>query len=92
MAEVTFEIREHIATLGERNGGWTKEFNLVSWNGGEAKADIREWKDEHSSMKKGITLSRQEFLVLKEAFVSLDEKKITAVSFSKEKEQRHSKS
>ena len=78
MADVTFEIKEYVAVLSERNGGWTKEFNLVSWNGGEPKADIREWKDDHSSMKKGITLSRQEFLVLKNAVTAIDAEKISA--------------
>ena len=33
--EVTFEIKEHIGVISENNKGWTKEVNLVSWNGGE---------------------------------------------------------
>lgn len=54
--EVTFEIREHIGVLEERKDGWTKEVNIVAWNGGQAKIDIRDWDPSHERMSRGITL------------------------------------
>ena len=47
---------EHIKVLEERNDGWTKEVNIVSWNGGPGKIDIRDWDPEHERMGRGITL------------------------------------
>lgn len=58
--EINFKIVEHIGTLSTSARGWTKELNLVSWNGREAKYDIREWSPEHGQMGKGITLSQEE--------------------------------
>lgn len=54
--EVVFKLMEHIGVLEERENGWTKEVNIVSWNGGPAKVDIRDWDPEHERMTRGITL------------------------------------
>lgn len=58
--EITFEIRENIAVLNTNNNGWTREVNLVSWNGATPKVDVREWSPEHDRMSKGITLTEAE--------------------------------
>jgi len=42
MTNVKFEIEETIGVLSESKKGWKKELNLISWNGREAKYDIRE--------------------------------------------------
>lgn len=65
MAELSFEITKHIGTLSENAKGWTKELNLVSWNGREPKYDLREWSPEHDRMGKGITLTEEDVLELK---------------------------
>lgn len=54
--EVTYSIIERIAVLTDGNNGWRKEVNLVSWNGGPAKIDIRDWSPDHERMTRGITL------------------------------------
>lgn len=54
--EVTFELLEHIGVLEERKDGWKKEVNIVAWNGGQAKIDIRDWDPSHERMSRGITL------------------------------------
>ena len=59
-----FTIVKHIAVLSENNNGWIKEANIVSWNDGVPKLDIRFWSPDHSKMSKGITLSEQETLIL----------------------------
>lgn len=63
---ITFEIKEHIGAIystirGRREGdGWLKEVNVVSWNGGLPKIDIRDWNEDHERCSKGITLTKDE--------------------------------
>jgi hypothetical protein len=72
MAEVTYEIRRRLGVLStNERSGWTKEANLVSWNGGPEKLDIRDWKPDHSKMSKGITLSADETRALNMALNDL---------------------
>lgn len=68
MANITFEITKHIGVISESSRGWTKELNLVSWNKREPKYDIREWDPEHEKMGKGITLTEEEVIALKDLF------------------------
>ena len=63
--EIKIEITDHLATLSTSTKGWTKELNLVSWNGAAAKYDIRDWSPDHSEMGKGVTLSVDEMKELK---------------------------
>ena len=60
MADVKFEIVEQIGVISGSAKGWTKELNKISWNGGEAKYDIRDWAPEHEKMGKGVTLTSDE--------------------------------
>lgn len=65
--EVTFKITEHIGKLGTPNEkGWCKELNKVSWNGRDAKLDIRDWNETHDKMGKGCTLTADEAIELME--------------------------
>ena len=60
---VEYTIHEHIAVLDDRRGldmPWRREVNLVSWNGGPPKIDIREWSESHDRMTRGITLTDAE--------------------------------
>lgn len=53
----SFEIVEHLALISSKNDGWSKELNLVSWNGQQPpKFDIREWSPDHTKMGKGVTM------------------------------------
>ncbi len=58
--EISFDIVEHIGVLSTFGTGWTKELNLVSWNGGIPKYDIRDWDPTHTHMSRGITLQEDE--------------------------------
>lgn len=62
--EVSFEIVEDIGVLASYSTGWTKEINLVSWNGGPARYDIREWDPHHRRMSKGLTFEEKEMRIL----------------------------
>ncbi len=60
MADVNYEIVEHIGVLSEGSKGWQKELNRISWNGAAPKYGIRDWAPEHEKLGKGITLSEEE--------------------------------
>ena len=72
MANIRFEIEKELGILSESSGGWTKELNLVSWNDREAKYDIRDWAEDHESMRKGITLSKDEIVALRNILNKLE--------------------
>ncbi len=56
--EIRFEITRHCGVIDENGkSGWRRELNVVSWNGGDPKFDIREWSPDHTHMTKGITLT-----------------------------------
>ncbi len=66
MPEIKFEIIKNIGTLSESSKGWAKELNLISWNDRDPKYDIRDWDPEHKKMGKGVTLTEEELMKLKE--------------------------
>jgi len=72
MADFEFDIVEEIGVLSESRRGWTRELNLVSWNGADPKYDIRDWSPDHERMGKGISLSVDEFNALKEILANTD--------------------
>ena len=65
MAEIKYDIIETIAVISESPKGWTKELNLISWNGRDPKYDLRDWAPNKEKMGKGITLTNEELLNLK---------------------------
>jgi len=73
MSEFKFEIKQHIAVIGESTKGWKKEVNLISWNDRKPKLDIRDWDENHEKMGKGVSLSSEESKELKKALENLDE-------------------
>ncbi|MFV8829434.1 YdbC family protein [Alkalihalobacterium sp. APHAB7] len=72
MADIKYEIEKSLGVLSENAKGWKKELNLVSWNGREAKFDLRDWDANHEKMGKGLTLSKEEVIELKSILNQLD--------------------
>lgn len=72
MPDIKYEIVEKIAVLSTTEKGWSKELNLISWNEREPKYDLRDWNENHDKMGKGITLTKDELLQLKEALNSYE--------------------
>lgn len=59
--EVSFEIIEELGVLStNKETGWSVEVNVVSWNGGAPKVEVRPWAPEHKSCAKGIRLTDSE--------------------------------
>ena len=71
--KITYKITDHLAVLSiNEKSGWAVEANIVSWNNGPEKLDIRAWNPDHNKMAKGITLTEEEAkrlaLALKDLF------------------------
>lgn len=60
MPEIKYEITEHLGVISETARGWTREVNMISWNGREPKVDVRDWSPEHDKMSKGLTFTKEE--------------------------------
>ena len=60
MKEIQYEIVKEIAVLSAGDSGYTKEINLISWNGKEPKYDIRSFSPNREKCGKGITLTEKE--------------------------------
>lgn len=72
MPDIKYKIVEKIAVLSTTEKGWSKELNLISWNEREPKYDLRDWNENHDKMGKGITLTKEELIQLKEALNSYE--------------------
>ncbi len=66
-----YTIVDEFGVLSTSSAGWTKELNLVSWNGRDPKYDIREWDPNHERMGKGVTLTEEELKALKDLLADL---------------------
>ncbi|RLD01565.1 MAG: hypothetical protein DRI32_09400 [Chloroflexi bacterium] len=71
MSKISYEITKKLGVLSTSAKGWTKELNLISWNGNAPKYDLRTWSPEHEKMGKGITLTEEEVLALKKLLAEI---------------------
>ena len=67
MKEIQYEIVKEIAVLSKSDSGYTKEINLISWNGKAPKYDVRSFSPNREKCGKGITLTVDEAAALLEA-------------------------
>lgn len=72
MSDIKYEIVKQMGMLSKSGSGWTKELNLISWNDREPKYDLRDWSADHEKMGKGVTLTKEELIALKELLNSME--------------------
>ena len=72
MADIKYEILEQIGVLSTSASGWSKELNLISWNDRDAKFDLRDWSADHIKMGKGVTLTHEELMALRDLLNMLE--------------------
>lgn len=73
--EVNYKVLEKFGQL-DSDSKMPKELRLISWNGGDAKYDLRGWmtnEDGSERMTKGITLDTEELQSLYEILKRMDE-------------------
>ena len=54
------ELVHILDVIDNREEKWTKEVNIVAWNGGKPKIDVRDWNERHDRMSRGITLTEEQ--------------------------------
>lgn len=65
MSDIEYEIIEYGDKIGATSAkGWTTEINKVSWNGRDAKWEIRPWNEEHTKCGKGYVFQSDEEMSL----------------------------
>jgi hypothetical protein len=72
MSEIKYEIIKKIGVLSKSASGWEKQLNLIRWNDRDPKYDIRDWSPDGQKMGKGVTLSKEELLALKELLNTIE--------------------
>ncbi len=53
-------VKHHLGTLRENEKGWSREVNVVSWEGAASRLDIRDWSKNKDRSSKGVTFTRAE--------------------------------
>lgn len=71
-AKITYTIQNVLGDLSVAANGWKKELTYTSWNNRDEKFDLRSWNPDHSAMTKGITLTKEEILKLKDILNDID--------------------
>ena len=69
---ISYKVIANVGTLAKHPTGWSKEVNIVSWNEGPAKLDIRDWSPDYDKMSRGITLNADEVQRLIDSVQSRD--------------------
>ena len=72
MSEIKYEIIKKLGVISKSTSGWAKELNVISWNDRDPKYDLRDWSADGAKMGKGVTLSKEELLALKELLNTLE--------------------
>ena len=70
--EIKSEMIKTIGILATNKSGWNREVNIVKWNDGKPKLDIRDWGPNHEKVGKGLSLNVEEVAVLKELLSEYD--------------------
>ena len=72
MSVFKYSITERIAVLSQnKDGSKTLELNRISYGGRPAKLYLRHWNREEDTMLKGITLSDEEAVHLRDALAQI---------------------
>ena len=68
-----FKLVKKIGVVSLNSKGWSKEVNLISYNGKKSVVDIRLWSPE-KKMSKGITIEKKDIKRLIELLKEIDKK------------------
>ena len=65
-------LKHHLGKLRENEKGWSREVNIISWEGALSRLDIRDWSKGKDRSSKGITFTRAEVERLRDMLAILD--------------------
>lgn len=72
--EFTYDVVEHLGNFGKQDN-YTKEINLIAWNGRPPIYDVRGWhigKDGIRYPLKGISMTKADLIALRDLLQSID--------------------
>lgn len=69
-SDLKCEILETLEEFPEERG-YHLELNLIKWGGNTPKYDLRRWNSDRSRMAKGITLSKEELVLLRDVLTNI---------------------
>lgn len=72
MADFKYEIVENLGTV-DTDTSMRLELNLIKWGNRKPVLDLRKWNEDHSSMSKGFTLTKDEVEALRDMLNALGE-------------------
>ena len=72
MADISVSVEKELGVIATKPGDMTLQINVVKWNNGKPKVDIRSWNEDRSRMSKGLGFNKYEIKVLKELLNSID--------------------
>ena len=58
--------------ISTASNGWKKQLTYTSWNNRGEKFDLRSWNEEHTAMTKGLTLTKDELMKLRDILNDID--------------------
>lgn len=64
-------IGEHMV-IAPGSAGWNLELNKISWNKKAPKYDLRSWSADHQKMGKGLTLTAEELVKLRDLLNTIE--------------------
>lgn len=72
MEEFQFELLGNIGAISENSRGWSRELNIIRWNGKAPKYDLRDWSPDRMRMSKGISMTTEELIQLRDLLIAMD--------------------
>lgn len=75
MNKLTYKIHKRLNILSDKDNGYMKQLNWVSWGSSKPQIDIRSWKigeDGCQTPLKGISLAPDEAIELRDALNQLN--------------------
>lgn len=55
-----YVVKLRLGELSKGKNGWSKQANIIKWNNGLFKLDIRDWNNDKQQMRRGVTLTKSE--------------------------------
>ena len=46
--QITSEVVKSVGVIAQNKSGWQREVNIIKWNEGKAKLDIRDWGPDYA--------------------------------------------
>lgn len=71
MADLKCEILEGLVELPDQKG-YHLELNLIKWGDNPPKYDLRRWTEGRAKMAKGVTMTREELLILRDGLSKIN--------------------